>query len=104
LGRRGELDRIASFLGNAAAHAALLPDDPFARKEVTLYSSDAGDLFMAKQWNESELSYLKDKALKRAKNEILARIRRYGFDEKKAGQAIAVAESFIDDFLAGHKS
>ena len=104
MSRKDDLDRIVSFLGNAAAHAALLPDDSFARKEVVLYSSDAQDLFMAKHWNADELAYLKEKALARAKGEIRSRMRKYGFAEKDFDRFFLVAVEFVDSFVHQAKS
>ncbi|MFH1221629.1 MAG: hypothetical protein V1492_00925 [Candidatus Micrarchaeota archaeon] len=103
MSRKNELETIASLLGNAAAHAALLPEDDYARKEVSLYSTDAADIFLAKQWNEKELSYLKTKALARARTEIRLRSEKYGFGKENLEKFIKNAEEFIDAFVAQAK-
>ncbi len=95
---------IASLLGNAAAHAALLPENAFAQKEAALYSSDAADAFLSKRWNKGELDHLKRKALARAKSEIRSRIEAYGFDEKHFEKFAGTAEEFIDSFIAQAQS
>lgn len=104
MSRKKELDTIASFIGNAAAHAALLPEDKFAQKEVGTYSSEAMDIFIAKHWNDEELKYLKSKALAKAKSEIRSRIPKYGFSEKDFGKFVDIARSFIDRFISQAKN
>lgn len=103
MGRKNELDEIASYLGNAAAHAAMLPHDKFAQREVSLYSSDASDLFMAKHWNNEELEYLRAKARTRATTEIRLRIPKYNADEKNLERFLEAANEFIDKFIAQGK-
>lgn len=103
MSRKSELGNIAAFLGNAAAHAALLPEDSFAQKEVSMYSSDASGIFLSKHWNEKELSYLRNKAFARAKSEIKRRIVRYGFEEKHLEKFVKVAEEYIVAFITQAK-
>src|SRR3989338_11130071 len=93
------LDEIANFLGNAAAHAALLPDSLSAQKEVMLYSSEAEETFLSKNWNKEEIEYLRNKALLRTRNEIKNRIKRYGFDEKDYEKFANIAEQYINQFI-----
>ncbi len=99
MSRKAFLDEIANFLGNAAAHAALLPDSPSAQKEVRLYSSEAEETFLSKNWNKEEIEYLKNKAIQRARNEIKNRIERYGFDIKDYEKFSKIAEDYINIFI-----
>ncbi len=104
MSRKKELDNIASFIGNAAAHAALLPEDKFAQKEVGTYSSEAMDIFIAKNWNDEELKYLKSKALAKARAEIHSRIPKYGLMEKDFERFSKTAEEFIERFIRQAKN
>jgi len=89
--RRKDLDKIASLVGNSAAHAAIYPDET-ARKEITVYYDDAHTLASARSWNQQEIDYFRKKAKKRAENEIKKR----GFEKTSFTEK---AHTYIEDFI-----
>lgn len=90
---------MASFIGNSAAHIALLPDSKYAQKEATTYTSDASEIASERTWNRKEIEELRKKALTRAKSEIKKRIGRYGFERKNIDDYVTKALEYIDRFL-----
>lgn len=91
MSRKKELEKMASLVGNSAAHASVYPDET-ARREISVYYEDAFELASARAWNPREIEYFRGKARKRAENEVEKR----GFTGKNfIGNAYAYIEEFI---------
>ena len=93
MSRKKELEKMASLVGNSAAHASVYPDET-ARKEIGVYYEDAFELASARAWNRREIEYFRGKARKRAENEVKKR----GFTGKTfTEKACAYLEDFIQE-------
>ena len=95
MSRKGDLDKMASLVGNAAAHAALFREE----KESPIYTEQATEIASKRSWNKREIDYFREKATTRAKNEIEMRIKRYSLDPKKFEDYMKRAISYIEEFV-----
>ncbi len=91
MSRKKDLEKMASLVGNSAAHAALYPDDT-ARREIAVYYDDAYEIASSRTWNRQEIEYFRAKARGRAEREIEKR----GFDRVKF---IEKADAYIENFI-----
>ncbi len=101
MSRKKDLETIASFVGNAAAHVALLPGQSFALKEAATYTDDAYEIASSRKWNNREIEFFREKALQRVASELRSRIKDYGFDEKNYGKFLGISTEYVDDFIKG---
>ncbi len=97
MSRQKQLESAAQFVGNAAAHLVLY-QDPAGIREAIEYLGQAEIRIQALSWNEAELERFRDKALRRATQEIRERTGesrgvRY---EQAIAQAAEVIERFIE--------
>ncbi len=99
MSRKKDIETLASLLGNSAAHVALLPDSEYAQKEATTYTTDAYEIAATRTFNRKEITTLREKAVRRAENEIRKRIKVYKFDIKKLPDFFTAAERYIDEFI-----
>jgi hypothetical protein len=99
ISRKKDIREMSNFVGNAAAHIALLPDERFAQKEATAYSDDAALTARERTWTESEIEEFTALARKRAESEIKARIKKYNFSEKQLPSFVAKAGEYISSFI-----
>lgn len=91
MSRKKDLDKIASLIGNSAAHVAIYPDET-ARKEITTYYDDAYRIASSRTWNQQEIEYFRGKASGRAEKELGKR----GF---KKPTLIEKTHAYIEDFI-----
>lgn len=99
MGRKDDIVSMASLVGNAAAHIALLPESKHALIEVRTYTTDAYEIAVQRSWNINEAELFREKAERGAKAEIRKRIKRYRFDEKRYVEFVARAEEYIKNFM-----
>jgi len=97
MSRKDDIRRIASFVGNSAAHVAIYREG--AEKEVRTYTAIAAEIAERKTWNEREIAEFREKARRRAGSEIRRRMKEYGLDEKKFSDFLSVAGEFIERFI-----
>lgn len=95
MSRKSDLDRMASLVGNAAAHVALFKEE----KESPLYAGQAAEVASKRSWNEREIEYFCSRADARAKSEIRKRIERYGLDSKDFDTYMERATQYVREFV-----
>jgi len=95
MSRKDDLNKMASLVGNAAAHAALFKEE----KESPIYTEQAAEIASRRSWNRREIDYFRGKTTTRAKNEIEMRIKRYGLDPKNFENYMKKATSYIEEFV-----
>lgn len=99
MSRQDSLRRMSSLVGNAAAHRALDPDNPFTLREAVLYETQAEDASDMRRWNENEIVRFRDLAIRYAANVIKRRTTYHrGRTER---ELIDTAIEKIDGFIAG---
>ncbi|MFQ5406095.1 MAG: hypothetical protein ACE5DI_02985 [Candidatus Micrarchaeia archaeon] len=102
MSRKKDLETMASFVGNSAAHVALLPGKSFALKEAATYTTDASELALSRAWNKDEVEFFKKKARQRTKVELHKRIKAYGFNPKDFDAFFKKAEDYMTEFIDGY--
>ena len=75
MSRKNTLKKMASLIGNAAAHRALEPNSAFSLREAWLYETQAAEEAEMRAWNESGIALFRDRALRYASNVIRKRTR-----------------------------
>jgi hypothetical protein len=93
--RKGDLNAMASLVGNAAAHVALFKEE----KESPIYTEQAAEIASRRSWNKREIEYFREKATTRAKSEIEKRIERYGLNPKNFEIYMERATKYIEEFV-----
>ena len=93
--RKKDLKKIASFVGNAAAHIALYKNFPYTMREAILYFGEAQKLAEVKSWNEADIEYVMEKAIRKAKKVIMSR----SLEDKRFQELIDIAQEKIKRFI-----
>lgn len=65
MSRKSDLNKLANFEGNAAAHRALYRDAAGIR-EADLYTDQAAETGETHTWNDDEVEHFREKAHRRA--------------------------------------
>ena len=97
MGRKDELRKMASLVGNSAAHVGVYRREA-VKSEITVYMDIAREVARKRTWSGREIGDFKDKATRRAGSVIRERIRRGDLGEKDFNLALAGARGYIDEF------
>lgn len=92
--RKLDVSKMASLVGNSAAHEALFPGQEYAAKEIGVYINEATLIVSGRNWNADEIVEFRQKAIARATSEI--RKRKGDVPDELAG----IAARFIEQFIA----
>jgi hypothetical protein len=99
MSRKDDLNKMASLVGNAAAHVALFKEE----RESPIYMEQVAEVASKRSWNEREMEYFRENAEARAKNEIEKRIEKYGLNpenfENYMKRAVQYIKEFVETFL-----
>ena len=96
MSRKSDLNKLANFEGNAAAHGALYRDTAGIR-EADLYTDQAAETSASHRWNDDEVEQFREKARRRAVRELKEREedwRGRAYEELEA-EAFRLIEAFI---------
>lgn len=97
MSRKDDIRRMASFVGNSAAHVAIYQEE--AEKEVVAYMEIASEIAEKRSWNKREIDDFKELAARRAGSVIKERIKRGDLGEKEFDLALKGAQSYINKFV-----
>lgn len=97
MSRKDDIRRMASFVGNSAAHIAIYQEG--AEKEVGAYMEIASEIAEKRTWNEREIEDFKERAARRASSVIKERIKRGDLDEKEFEETLKRVGEYIDEFV-----
>jgi hypothetical protein len=95
MSRKDDLNKMASLVGNAAAHMVLFKEE----KESPIYTEQATEVASKRSWNEREIEYFRKNAEARAKNEIEKRIKKYGLNPENFENYMKRATQYIKEFV-----
>jgi len=95
MSRKDDLNKMASLVGNAAAHVALFKEE----KESPIYTEQATEVASKRSWNEREIEYFRMTAEARSKNEIEKRIKKYGLNPENFEDYMKRAARYIEEFV-----
>ncbi len=98
MSRKDTLKKMSSLIGNAAAHRALEPNSAFSIREAWLYETQAEEEAEMRTWNETEVTFFRERARRYAENVIKKRTRSH---RGRSGHEInAEAIKTVDEFIA----
>lgn len=95
MSRKDDLNKMASLVGNAAAHVALFKEE----KESPIYTEQAAEVASKRSWNAREIEYFRENAEARAKNEVEKRIKKYGLNPENFENYLKRASQYIKEFV-----
>lgn len=98
MGRKDEIRKMASFVGNSAAHVGVYGVEAVER-EITVYMDMAFEIARGRTWNERETGDFRDRAVRKAGSVIKERIKRGDLGEKEFDLALKGARAYIDKFV-----
>ena len=96
MSRKDDIRRMASYIGNVAAHVAVYPNG--AVKEVGTYAGIASRIAEERTWNKQEIGGFRRMAARKAAGVIRGRIGRGDLDEKEFDEALERAKEYIDKY------
>lgn len=96
MSRKDDIRKMASHVGNSAAHIAIYREG--AEREISVYMGIASEIAEKRSWNEREVGVFKELAIRRASSVIKERIRRGDLDEKEFGETLERARDYIEEF------
>lgn len=88
---------MSSMWGNAAAHRALYGTFAFTLLEATRYEGQAEEIAKLRTWNESEISILKERIKRVARN--IMKQRRKDWRDKTFQALCSIADSEVEKFI-----
>lgn len=91
--RKLDVSKMASLVGNSAAHEALFPGHEYAAKEIGVYLNEATLIVSDRSWNADEIAEFRQKSIARATSEI--RKRKGDVPRELADIAARFIEQFI---------
>jgi len=95
--RRNTLKKMASLIGNAAAHRALEPNSAFSLREAWLYETQATEKAEMRTWIEGDIALFRDRALRYASNVIRKRTRSHR--GRSVMEINTEAARIVDEFI-----
>lgn len=101
MSRKLDISKMASLVGNSAAHEALFPGQEYAAKEIGVYLNAATLIVYDRNWNADEVAEFRQKAIAMATNEI--RNRKGDVPEELADIAVRFIEQFIREKMTPRK-
>ena len=97
MSRKDEIKKMASFVGNSAAHVGVYGEEA-VEKEITVYVEVALEMARGRTWNGREIEDFKNSAVRKVSGVIKERIRRGDLGEKEFDLALRGARTYIDKF------
>ena len=98
MSRKDEVRKMASFVGNSAAHVGVYGEEA-VEKEVRVYMDMAFEIAGKRTWNKLEIEIFREGAVRRASSVIKERTRRGDLSQKEFDRALEVAKEYIDKFV-----
>lgn len=98
MSRKDEIRKMASFVGNSAAHVGVYGEEA-VEKEITVYMDMAFEIARGRTWSEREVEDFKDGAVRKASSAMKERIRRGDLSEKEFDLALRGAQAYINKFV-----
>lgn len=95
--RKGDIKKMSSLIGNAAAHRAIYGANAFTIMEAQLYEGQAEEVAELRTYNEQEIADLVARSRREARNII--KKRRQGDPTKILETFYATADAEIQDFV-----